>query len=196
MSVILVLPTLASTIFFVLKITTVANRIVSAQILLLVLSCPVMYFRIFKTVKQSTEQVQNNTSQSRHRQQQQRMTKKLVVIVIVLFICYTPYGIISSIKDDKMRLRQLSSDHIALAFISINSLFNPFLFLWQDSVLRKVTIAFLRNILYKIVCQKVDQGPASSISSAASRSQRVEPSRGVRESEEKPATIIYVKPVK
>ena len=128
-SVMLIVPTVASTTMFTFGMYSECKVILTLEILFLVVLCPIMYYRILKTIKQSVAQTQSQSSQSRRSAQQRDMSKKLILIALVILVCFTPYGVVSNMMKNPPELRYYSLLYIALTFIEFSSVLNPMLFL-------------------------------------------------------------------
>ena len=110
------------------------------------------YYNIFKKVAHSGAQSHRGSFQSR---KQRDMSWKLLVIVVVIFISYAPIGLLPYIMKLLSKEGVFSAYYIANALMLLaNSLINPILFLWQDSVLRKATFTLVRDILVKLRCSR------------------------------------------
>ena len=166
----LVAPTLVSTVFFAMDLYEISNALATLEILFCIVFFPIIYYKIFAKVKQSAAQAHIASTESRRNQQQGELSKKLLLIVVVVFVCYTPSGIIASYREDSPGVGMYSFIYIAVTIVKFSSLFNPILFLWQDSNLRRGTFAFLRNALSKITCYKL-------------RSRRIQPENSTQASQ-------------
>ena len=131
--------------------------ILTVDILLLIVCYPIIYFKILQTVAKSA--AQSRSTKDRHGKQKRKMSKKLLVIIMVVIISYTPYGIVTNIIENPPGLKMRSAYYIALTFATLHSLCNPMLFLWQGSLLRGATFAFLRMISAKMGCRKATKKP-------------------------------------
>ena len=158
--VLLVSPTVASTVFLVLDMVWVFAYVVAIDICLTILLFPVLYYKIFKKVARSSVQSHRGSS---HRRQQRDMSRKLLFIVVVIFVCYSP---ITSLAHISMRNMEVffSLYFITYALLMLNSLLNPILFLWQDSLLRKATFTFVTDFCSKSKCKNEDPFPRNRVS--------------------------------
>ena len=156
-STVLVSPTVAAVVFLITDIYRVAKNLVTTMILVETLCCAVAYYKIFQTVRQTAAQRNrhNTGNENSNRQQQDRaLSKKLLIVVVVILLCYTPYAIVINVKaySEEAISRRYSALYISLVLLMLNSLFNPVLFVWLDSFLRKQTIALLKGVVSKITC--------------------------------------------
>ena len=151
--VVLVSYSVVSTLLVALEEVQVFAYVNSVEVFLLITLFSVIYYKIFKTVAQSSTQSHRGSS---HNRQHRDMSRKLLFIVVVIFICYAPMTSLSFIMQMYSKEVFFSAHYISYALVLANSLLNPLLFLWQDSVLRKATIAFATLIFSKIKCTKPD----------------------------------------
>ena len=158
-SILLVGHTIVVTVLTALGIFIASIILGTAGVLGFVVCCAVMYFRIFKTVRQSAAQLH-----SKHKQHHMRLSKRLVIIVLVISVCYTPYAVISAIVRNPADVWQYSALYISIHLVLLNSLLNPILFLWQDNVLRKQTCSFLRRIVSPSAGHNIEHSPPRTIS--------------------------------